>query len=509
MVDLYMICFTLFLICYTIISRLHKSSSRNTFHLPPMPFRIPIIGHLHLLTSIPHQDLQKLSIQHGPIFRLFLGSTPWVVVSSPEAAKDILKTNDSLFLDRPYNSVIDYFTYGSKGFVFANHGPYWKFFKKITMSKLLSSTTLDHLLPMRRDEITCFIKYLYKKSKDGKSVKVEEDLMKLTSNVISRMFMNKRYPLEDDKSGDLPKVIGEIGEIIGKFNFSDHIWFCKHLDLQGYGKASKDIKRRFDILVDRILKEHEDARQNKKDNNGEMKDMLNILLDISEDDTMEVKLSRENIRVYIMDILSAGIDTTALTIEWALAELINHPNIIKKAVEEIDQVVGQNRLVQESDIPNLPYLQSIVKESLRLHPTLPMILKSSTQDCTIAGYHIPAKTNIFINVWSIGRDETHWESPLEFRPERFEETQIDVRGRHYQLLPFGSGRRMCPGISLGLLMVHTILGSMIQCFDWRAEKDGNLTNTVDMEECPGITIPRANPLVCIPVARLDPIPLSN
>ncbi|KAI3806511.1 hypothetical protein L1987_22418 [Smallanthus sonchifolius] len=179
---------------------------------------------------------------------------------------------------------------------------------------------------------------------------------------------------------------------------------------------------------------------------------------------------------------------------------------MKKAVEEIDQVVGKNRLVQESDIQNLPYLRSIVKESFRLHPTAPLILRLSTRDSTVGGYDIPANTVVFVNVWSLGRDPAHWERPLEFRPERFAGTDMDVRGQDFGLLPFGGGRRMCPGISLGLHNVHTTLGAMIQCFEWKAGKNGDLA-TVDMEEGVGVTLPRANPLVCVPVARLEPIPL--
>ncbi|GJR28068.1 cytochrome P450 93A3-like protein [Tanacetum coccineum] len=207
------------------------------------------------------------------------------------------------------------------------------------------------------------------------------------------------------------------------------------------------------------------------------------------------------------DIIVAGTETSASTLEWALAELINNPNIMKRVTKEIHQVVGENRLVQESDILNLPYLQAIVKETLRLHPAVPIIPRISSQDCTVGGYHIPANTNTFINVWAINRDHNHWENPDEFRPERFEENMMEVRGQHFQLLPFGSGRRMCPGISLAQHTVHTTLGAMIQCFDWKAGKDGNLS-IVDMEVGTGLTLPRANPLVCIPVARLNPIPFS-
>lgn len=184
---------------------------------------------------------------------------------------------------------------------------------------------------------------------------------------------------------------------------------------------------------------------------------------------------------------------------------------MEKARKEIDTVVGKSRLVEESDITNLSYLQAIVKETLRLHPTGPLIVRESSEDCTIGGYEIPAKTRLFVNVWAIGRDPKHWENPLEFRPERFigEEgsgkSQLDVRGQHFHLLPFGSGRRGCPGTSLALQVVQTSLAAMIQCFEWKVGNGGS--GTVSMEEGPGLTLPRAHPLLCVPVARLNPFPL--
>lgn len=211
---------------------------------------------------------------------------------------------------------------------------------------------------------------------------------------------------------------------------------------------------------------------------------------------------------FLQDLFSGGTDTSAIAMEWALAELINHPNIMEKAAQEIDNVTGKTRLVQESDISQLPYLQAIVKEILRLHSPAPMILRESSEDCTIEGYHIPAKTRLFVNVWAMNRDPKNWENPLEFRPERFmNETKIlDVRGQNnFHYLPFGSGRRGCPGISLALQILHTSLAAIIQCFEWKVSGEGNC-GKVDMEQGTGVTVPRANPLVCVPVARLNPFP---
>lgn len=473
--------------------------------LPPSPWSIPILGHLHLLAPIPHQALHKLANRFGPLIHIWLGSVPCIVVSSAEMAKEFLKTHEAHFSNRPYSAAVDYLTYGSQDFSFAPYGPYWKFMKKLCMSELLGGRTLDLLLPVRREEINRFIASMLKKAEVGEEVDVGAELVKVTNNVISRMTMNTRYSDNDKEAGEVRKVVQEVAELTGKFNLSDFIWFCKNLDLQGFGKRLKKVRDRFDAMTERIIEEHEEARKIRRERGGSetARDLLDILLDISEDESSEMRLTRGNIKAFILDIFAAGTDTSAITTEWALAELINHPEVLEKARQEIHSVVGNARLVQESDLPDLPYLQAIAKETLRLHPTGPIIVRESSEACTVAGYEIPAKTRLFVNVYAIGRDPKHWEDPLEFRPERFlreNKAHMDVRGQHFQLLPFGSGRRGCPGTSLALQVVQTSLACMVQCFEWR------VTGKVDMEEGPGLTLPRAHPLVCVPVARLDPFP---
>ncbi|CAM8976264.1 unnamed protein product [Rhodiola kirilowii] len=178
---------------------------------------------------------------------------------------------------------------------------------------------------------------------------------------------------------------------------------------------------------------------------------------------------------------------------------------MEKARNEIDSVVGKSRLVEESDIPNLPYIQAIVKETPRLHPTGPLTIRESNEKCFIGGYDIPAKTRLFVNSWAIDRDARHWTEPLEFKPERFigeGVKKFDIRGQHFELLPFGSGKRMCPGTSLAMQVVQTALADLVQYFDWEVGKGGK----VSMDEGIGLTLPRAHPLICIRVARLDRFP---
>ncbi|KAL8494117.1 hypothetical protein ACS0TY_025053 [Phlomoides rotata] len=494
----YVIYFLIWLISTIII----RSFFKKTNHLPPSPLALPIIGHLHLVAPIPHQALAKLSSRYGPLIHIYLGSIPCLVASTADMAKELLKTHETCFADRPQTAAVDYLTYGSQDFSFAPYGRYWKFMKKLCMSQLLGGQTLDLLQPIRRDERMRLVDCLVRKA--GKSVDMRCELIKMTNNVISRMVMSQRCSGDEDEAGVVRKLIQETVDLTGKFNLSDYVWFCKNLDLQGFGKRLKEVRERFDEMMEKIIDEHQNERRKSKE--GEVvKDLLDILLDKAEDVSSEIKLTRENIKAFILDLFAAGTDTSAITVEWALAELINHPNIMQKAVEELDSVVGKNRLVEESDIPNLPYLQAFVKETLRLHPTGPLILRECNKECVIAGYYIKAKTRLFVNVWAINRDPNYWDDPLEFRPQRFLSTdgsanaQLDVRGQHYHYLPFGTGIRGCPGTTLALQVVQTTVAALIQCFEWKLE-GGSVT--VGMEEGPGLTLPRARPLVCSPISRV-------
>lgn len=219
--------------------------------------------------------------------------------------------------------------------------------------------------------------------------------------------------------------------------------------------------------------------------------------------------------ILFQDYFTAATDTTAISVEWAIAELFNNPKVLKKAQEEVDKVIGKERLVCESDGPNLSYIHAIIKETMRLHPPIPMIIRKGTEDCVVGGKMIEKGTILCVNIWAMGRDQKIWgNNPLEFKPERFleggEGSEIDIKGHHFELLPFGSGRRGCPGMPLAMRQLPTIIGALVQCFEWKMldSEDKILHNgkTIDMDERPGLTAPRANDLVCIPIARFDPTP---
>ena len=199
--------------------------------------------------------------------------------------------------------------------------------------------------------------------------------------------------------------------------------------------------------------------------------------------------------------MAASMDTSATTIEWALSELIKHPPMMKKVINELEKVVGMERMVEESDLESLEYLNMVVKETLRLHPVVPLLIPhESIEDCTVDGFHIPQKSRVIVNAWAIGRDPNAWTDADKFLPERFMESDIDFRGQHFQFIPFGSGRRGCPGMQLGLTVVRLVLAQLVHCFDWELP-DNMLPSELDMTEEFGITLPRAKHLVAIPTCR--------
>ncbi|PKI37722.1 hypothetical protein CRG98_041873, partial [Punica granatum] len=228
-------------------------------------------------------------------------------------------------------------------------------------------------------------------------------------------------------------------------------------------------------------------------------------LDVTKDELDVIRDEFDVIRDEFDDFFTAGTDTTAIVLEWSLTELMNNPSVLEKAKQEIKNVVGSTRLVQESDTPSLPYIEAIIKETFRFHPPVPMVNRKAVEEAVINGYRIPAGSLLFINNWAIGRDPEVWERPMEFEPERFlgksESEAMDVKGHNYELLPFGSGRRACPGISLAMLELSVTLAAMIQCFDWKpCSPGGEILQTIDMSERPGLTAPRANDLICLPIA---------
>ncbi|KAE7999040.1 hypothetical protein FH972_003525 [Carpinus fangiana] len=481
---------------------LSRHLRRRKVKLPPGPKPWPVIGNLNLIGSLPHQSIHALSQKYGPIMQLQFGSFPVVVGSSVEMAKIFLKTHDVTFANRPKLAAGKYTTYNYSDITWSPYGPYWRQARKMCLMELFSAKRLESYEYIRREEMNSLLRGLYESK--NTVVTLKDHLSTVSLNVISRMVLGKKYTDESEASivspEEFKKMLDELFLLSGVLNIGDSIPWMDFLDLQGYIKRMKALSKKFDRFLEHVLDEHIANRKEAKDDAA--KDMVDLLLDLAEDPNLDVKLERHGVKAFTQDLIAGGTESSAVTVEWAISELLKKPEVFKKAAEELDRVIGRDRWVEEKDIVNLPYIEAIAKETMRLHPVAPMLVpRLSREDCQIAGYDIPKGTRVLVNVWTIGRDPTLWENPDEFCPERFIGKAIDVKGHDYELLPFGSGRRMCPGYSLGLKVIQSSLANLLHGFTWNLpgnmEKEG-----LDMEEIFGLSTPKKIPLLAVVEPRL-------
>ncbi|KAF5748420.1 Cytochrome P450 superfamily protein isoform 1 [Tripterygium wilfordii] len=487
---------------HTLLSIIFTSPRQSK--LPPGPKPWPIIGNFNLIGPLPHQSLHKLSLRYGALMQLKFGSYPVVVASSADMAKQILKTNDQIFASRPKTAAGKYTTYNFQNITWAPYGPYWRQGRKIYLCELFSSRRLESYEYIRVQERRDFTSRLLALS--GKPVVLKEQLSRLTLSIISRIVLGKKYFSErEDGSAivtieEFQEMLDELFLLNGVLNIGDWIPWLDFLDLQGYVKRMKALKIKFDRFHDHVLDEHKARKAGVKD--FVPKDMVDLLLQLSDDPSLDVNLNYDSVKGFTQDLIAGGTDTSAVTVEWAMSELMKQPDLIKKATEELDRVIGRARWVEEKDMPQLPYIEAIMKETMRKHPVAVLLAPHlALEDCNIGGYDIVKGTRVFINSWSMGRDPKIWDEPEEFRPERFIGKAIDVKGQSFELLPFGSGRRMCPGYSLGLKMIQSSLANMLHGFNWELA-DNMRPQDLNMDEVYGLATPRKFPLVAVLEPRL-------
>ncbi|XP_024533098.1 flavonoid 3'-monooxygenase-like [Selaginella moellendorffii] len=476
--------FFIALIFLKLVSDNRGSGSKS----PPSPPGLPILGHLHLLGKLPHQSLQKLSQRYGGLMLLKLGIHNTLVVSTAETARELLKTQDHVFSSRPRTITGENFGYGGAGMVWAAYGDHWRSVRKLCTLELLTAKRVVMFQQVRKTEMSMLLKEL--QSSHTNPVELTSKLLDLTFNFMTRMVMNRSYSTGSSAERELAvrfkNLIVEAFTVAGSNTLADFFPYLGWMD--GQAKKISSIHKQLDEYLAKQIVEH-------RQQPGTNRDFLDMMLAAKD-------LSDTSIKALCLDMIAAGTDTAAVTVEWALAELVNNPAMVFQVQEELKEVVGENRALDEIDLPKLTFLQAIVKETLRLHPPGPLsIPHQSIQACELEGYVIPAGTHALVNVYAIARDPRWWDEPLKFDPERFlRQPDIDVRGQSFELLPFGSGRRSCPGILLGTTTVQFVLGSLLHAFDWAAP-DGK---ELDMAEKFGLTVPRASPLRLVPSTRLNP-----
>ncbi|KAJ4826889.1 hypothetical protein Tsubulata_045247 [Turnera subulata] len=487
---------------YLLRTTLWRPNHRNSGpKLPPGPPALPVIGNLHMLGNLPHRALHHLAKRYGPIMSMKLGYVPVIVVSSPQAAELFLKTHDAIFASRPTVQSSLYMSYGAKAMGFTPYGPYWRSVRKFCTLHLFSGSKVEYFAPMRREEIALVVGSL----RNAAAAREVVDVSAMLREVIGNMTFKLLFGPSGSKEADVKPLATEFLNLAGAFNISDFVPWLAPLDIQGLSRRMKALSRDMDKVLNKIIDEHENDAQWQKERQRDFIDVMLSLLkeSVNSDNEQELKIDRTNMKAIIIDMLAGGFDTAATTIEWTMSELLRHPRVMKCVQEELQSVVGMTRMVTEADLPKLTYLEMVIKESFRLHPVAPFLIPhESMEDITIDGFHIPQKSRIFVNSWAIGRDPNTWsDNAEEFFPKRFEDTNIDVRGQDFRLIPFGSGRRGRPGMQLGLIIVRLVLAQLLHCFNWELPNGMHPTD-LDMQEVFGLTTPRANNLLAIPTYRL-------
>uniref|UniRef100_A0A7N0SZ89 Cytochrome P450 n=1 Tax=Kalanchoe fedtschenkoi TaxID=63787 RepID=A0A7N0SZ89_KALFE len=489
---------TLWLLLLT-ISTLTRSRRR----LPPGPRPYPVIGNIPQLGAKPHLSLTSLAKSHGPIISLQLGRTTTVVISSPALAQKVLQKQDQAFYMRAVPDAARPLGHNRVSIVWAQSPAKFRSLRKLCNSQLFTAQRLDASQELRRLKVQQLLDYVDRSCDDRLAVEIGAAAFTTSLNLLSTTFFSTDLAsYSSDESHEFKDFVWGIMEETGKPNVSDFFPALRFVDPQRVFRRARvcfeGMLRHFDRLIDQRLNNSE---RTEKKRESDREDVLDAMLRIVDEEGSE--LDRNHMIHLLLDLFIAGTDTTSSTLEWAMAELLHNPAKLEKAKGELVQVMGTNSSIEESDIASLPYIQAVVKETLRLHPPAPLLLPhKAMMDVEIDGYTIPENTRVLVNLWAIHRDEKLWPEPDSFLPERFLDDgklSVDlIKGHGFELLPFGAGRRICPGMPLAHRMVHLMLASLLHKFDWKLE-NGMMAEDMDMGDKFGITLQKTVPLRAVPL----------
>ncbi|KAI3708130.1 hypothetical protein L2E82_37211 [Cichorium intybus] len=486
--------FLLFSSLFTFIYVLTISGRRNS-RLPPGPYPFPIIGSLLKLSDKPHRSLASLSKRYGPLMSLKLGSRTTIVVSSPDIAKEFFHTHDISFSGRTIPDVAQIVDHDKYSLAWLPTGDQWRRLRRITREYLFSVQRLDDSEFLRQAKVQELLNHVDTCCRNKKAVNIGAVAFTTTLNILSKYMFSVDFGQYDNVSSqEFKEAVMALMELAGRPNLADFFPILKPFDPQGLVRRGNVYGKKLMTIIDRIIDRRLQSRSSSSINN----DVLDSLLDAMHKDVSA--FSRDEMRHLFYVLFIAGTDTTSSTLEWAMAELIRNPEKMAIARSEIlKSMQNDNEIVQETHISQLPYLRAVIKETLRLHPPVPLLVpRKAIHDVEVHGFIVPKNAQILCNVWAMGRDPNIWSDTEMFMPERFLEVNIDYKGQDYEFIPFGVGRRICPGLNIAHRMLHVMLGSLIHKFDWKLE--GNIrAQDMDMEEKFGLTLPRKVPLIAIPV----------
>nr|WMB80853.1 BX5 [Lamium galeobdolon] len=467
----------------------------NPQNLPPSPPSLPVIGHLHLLGGGAIQALARIRKKYGPIVSLKLGEVTTVVISSREATKEALKIHDPACADRPDSTAVKIMFYGCEDISFGPYNENWRQLRKICIMEMLSPKNVKSFGYIREEEIDSLLESLRLSS--GEAVNLTEKISTLTFAVTCRASFGRVLK----GHGTVVALLKELSPMSTGFQVADLFPSMKFLHPFSLNKyRAQQMRREMDDILDTAVEE----QKLKKSGEFEAENFVDVLLRVQKNKELKFPITTDNIKSVILDIFAGGIETTATTNDWAMAELMRNPRVMAKVQSEIREALKGKTTVEEKDIQSLKYLKLVVKESLRLHPPVPLLPRKCRQECRVGGFTIPNKAKVLINVHSLGRDPLYWNDPETFLPERFENSSLDFLGNDCEFLPFGAGKRNCPGLNFGIANVEFPLAQLLYHFDWKLPQ-GMSHADVDMTEAEGMALLRKSPLMVIPTPYKQPL----
>ncbi|KAJ8541588.1 hypothetical protein K7X08_002404 [Anisodus acutangulus] len=490
------IIFTSLLLFLYFLFRLFQSKTLNK-KLPPGPWRLPFIGNLHQLMTglLPHHTLRNLSQKYGPLAYLQLGEISAIVVSSPEMAKEIMKTQDVRFATRPPSMAGSIIFYNYSDIALCPYGDYWRNMRKICVLELLSAKMVKSFNSIRQEEMSSLVSSIIN-SKPGLLVNLSDKISWFTGSVTCRSAFGKVVHDQDK----LIMLVKEAISLSAGFDVADLFPSLKWLHrISGMKSRLLKAHKNVDVILEKLINEHRENRANGKKGNGESggEDLIDVLLRVMESGEFGIPIKNENIKAIVFEMFMAGAETSSTTIIWAFSEMIKNSTVMAKAQLEVREALRGKKTFEDTDLDELKYLKLVIKETLRVHPAIPLLIpRECREETQIDGYNIPIKTKVIVNAWAIGRDPKYWDDPESFIPERFEDSSVDFRGNHFEFIPFGAGRRMCPGMLSGLATVELCLAKLLYHFDWKLPHGVRLDD-FDMTEAEGVAASRKNDLCLI------------
>ncbi|KAM3393485.1 hypothetical protein ACQJBY_014287 [Aegilops geniculata] len=473
----------------TLLAIWFRKSKPAAKQLPPGPWTLPIIGSLHHVVSfLPHRRITELSRRHGPLMYLRLGEVPTMIVSSAEVAALVMKINDVTFSNRPRTVTTDIFGCGGKDIGFAPYGDRWRQMRKVCIMELLSPKQVKRMEGIRAEEVGNLIRSIATAASTGATINVSQKVAALSNNVVTRAVFGGRFAQQAEYLRELGKALA----LLGGFCLDD--LFPSSRLVRWLSNGERTVKKscgRMQRIIADIIQGRKDMRAAGIGACGTGdEDLLDVLLRLQREDSLEFPLTTETIGAVLFDLFAGATETTGSVLSWAMSELVRSPEIMAKAQQEVIEIIGDDRAaITSTDLAKLQFIPMVLKETLRLHPPAPLLPRAAREDCTVTGYDIPKGTNVFINIFAISQDPIKWNNPGEFKPERFENNNVNYNGTYFEFIPFGAGRRQCPGIQFSSSIMEMALANFLYHFDWKLP-DGASVVSFDMSEKMGLAVSR-------------------